>query len=572
MSDALSSPVISWMENPRTDRGIRFVSDDGYTEAVTYDELAARAKGAGAAFLDSGCEPGDGVVIVLPTGPEFPAALWGCFAAGLTPTPVAPPGLFQDAGEYETHLRHVLDVADPALVVKSAEASRSIERTLDASSCGAKAIELPERYDDDLEVRGPADIALLQFTSGSSGNPTGVRVTRSALEANVRQIGDHVRYNGDEVGATWIPLYHDMGLIGCGMMAVTHQGNGYGMRPDQFVRDPARWLRCFGVDGATVTASPSFGFAFAAQYVRPSDIADMDFSGWRACMVGAERIEPLALQRFCDLAGPRGFRPEVYVPGYGLAEATLAVTSLDVDEAPQTAHIAWDELSFGKPIAVRQRGTIADAAAASQPSEWLVGCGRPLPGTSVHIEGPDGERLSECALGEIVIDGPSVADGYAGSGEQRSTRFEDGALYSGDAGFLLDGELYVIGRIGDALSVRGRNIYVEDIEARLGAVEGVSRARIAAFVGPGEVVAMVEGRGHRQADELCDVMMHQVGRAAAVSVVKAPHGSIARTTSGKPRRREMWRRHVEGELGGEVVASWRPGDGPPTRSSNGGGR
>jgi len=542
-----TSPLVRWLDQPRADRELRFADDDQFI-AISYDEFAVRCRRAAARLLDAGCRPGDGVVLVQPSSPTFVAALFGAFALGLTPTPVAPPGFFQDAEAYDRHLHNILDLACPAAVVVAAETHGVVERALSARGLHAPIVDV-EAGDSEVDLALPAHVSLLQFTSGSSGAAHGVRLTGGAVEANVAQIAYGLKYTPEEPMATWLPLYHDMGLVSGLLLAVGGQGTLTIFRPDQFLRNPARWVRCFDRGNATVTTTPPFGLSFVAKRVSHEDLRGVDLSGWRAAVVGAERIDPEQLDAFMALGAPHGLRRAVLTPAYGLAEATLAVTIADTETEPEAIELDWEALAPGEPVAITRRGWPSGRDA----STWLVGCGPPLPGTSVTVLGVDGEPLDEGTLGEIAVVGPSVAAGYEGSSEARSTRFAGGRLNTGDAGFMLDGQLFVIGRMGDALSIRGRSIYAEDLEARLKEVGGVAKERSVAFTGPQEAVAVVEASPGDWAAEVGDALARFVGHRAAVTVIAADRGQIARTSSGKPRRKEMWRRHIQNEIRGEVV-------------------
>jgi acyl-CoA synthetase (AMP-forming)/AMP-acid ligase II len=328
------------------------------------------------------------------------------------------------------------------------------------------------------------------------------------------------------------------------------------MRPEQFIREPLRWIECFGRLGATLTAAPTFGYAYAAKRLRPEQLDGMSFERWRACIVGAERVDPVALAAFTALLEPHGFRAAALLPAYGLAEATLSVSGLSLDEVPQAIKPDWDTMTFGMPVRVAASARVGDPT-IDDGAGWLVSCGTPHMGTSIEIIGEDRRALPPGCLGEIVVRGPSVARGYirAGSGE---TTFSRSGVRTGDAGLIMDGSLYVVGRMGDRIKVRGRHRYAEEIESVLTAIPGVPTGRCVVVPGvdrtdrlslvaiveasPGDWIARVEAALHRE-----------VGGDSLIEVRCVEPGSIPRTSSGKPRRRMLWRQLLD------EAATTRPG-------------
>jgi fatty-acyl-CoA synthase len=210
-------------------------------------------------------------------------------------------------------------------------------------------------------ARPPAALALLQFTAGSSGSPRGVRISWSNLETQVAALRRWVRWRQDDSVASWLPLYHDMGLIGMFLCAVVHRARLWLLRPEQFLHSPASWLACLGRFGATRTASPTFGYASAAKKVTSSELEGMDFSCWRVAAVGAERVDAAALDRFAGLVAPSGFRRQAFLPGYGLAEATLALTGSRPGKLPLLVSVDRASLRFGDPVRVLERGCLGAA-------------------------------------------------------------------------------------------------------------------------------------------------------------------------------------------------------------------
>lgn len=557
--------LLAWLDGPEARRGIRFARPGEDWDRHTWEAMARLVHQAAGRIADERRERGTPVAIVLPTGPEFLAAFFGSLLVGGTPCPLAPPAALQDPRVYADHVAGMLGVADPALVVTAPELAGVVGQATAAAGLERGPLVLDLSGDEHAGSGGerareqPAELALLQFTSGSSGRPRAARVSWENLEANISMMAGWVGADveSDQL-ATWLPVHHDMGLIGCMLCPTVVQGETWAMRPEQFIRSPARWLACFGRHGATVGAAPTFGFAYATKRVRDDELEGMDFSRWRVATVGAERIDAGVLARFSERLAPYGFRRSTFVPGYGMAEATLLVTGRHAPEPAPVVRPAWAAMRFGEAVAVDETATLGDHRVGDGIG-WLVSCGSAHPGATVAVVDEDGSPLPGGHLGEVLVGGRSVAWGYHGDDTVGTARFVDGVLRTGDAGFLLGGELYVVGRIGDSLKVRGRSLYMEDLEARLARLDGIVRGRCVLFAGAeGEgdaLVALVEGVPGDWAAAAARLLADEVGEAVTVHVLCGRRGSIARTSSGKPRRRVMWRQWIDGTLRAKALVT-----------------
>ena len=549
-----SSPVLAWLDAPRGDRGIRFAREDEGWDERTYEELAAAVHAAGHRIAEA-AGPEQVVGLVIATGPEFVAAFYGALVAGKTPSPIRPPSAFEDVGAYRDHVARVLHTGRAGLVVTTDDLATPVAAATRHAGMARPPLVLGADARDAGPLREPAaDLALLQFTSGSSGSPKGARVTWSNLESALALTAAWYRVDDDLHMARWLPLHHDMGLIAGLLMSVAAQIRLSFLRPDQFIRRPGRWLECLGGGGANATASPSFGYAYAARRADPARDAHLDFSGWRSAGIGADRIGIAPLLTFLERFGSRGFEPTMFTTGYGMAEATLQATGSRHGELLSAVRLGAEGVRFGAAVEGERR-TVLEAGEHADPGAWLVSSGAALGDFDVRIVGEDGARLDERHLGEIVLRGTAVVDGYEGDGSTGLTRFEpDGALHTGDAGFLADGELYVLGRMGDAISTRGRSIYVEDVEARLGHVPGVPPGRFVVLAGGDRVVAIVESEPGPWVPAVRAALVRHCGTDVDVAVRSAARGTIRRTSSGKPQRRRMWQDLVEGRMPGEDAA------------------
>ncbi|GAA3348230.1 hypothetical protein GCM10020358_65910 [Amorphoplanes nipponensis] len=536
----ITNPLTSWIDVPAAYRGIRFWRNDDW-EWWAYKDLAAFARRIAGGIIAAGVRHDDRVLVIERTGPEFVAALYGVMLAGAIPCPVAPPPLFQSEMHYARHLQAISEVAAPSLVITYATLAEQLTyggyetqvRTAAQLAAG-----------DEAAARPPAGAALLQFTSGSSGRVKGVRVPVSALASNVSAIRAWLEMGEGDATASWLPVHHDMGLIGCLLTPVVQQRDLWLQEPADFVRDPARYLACFSAPGAAMTAMPPFGLDYIARRVSPELLAGSDFSGWRALIIGAERIDIEVLERFMALMGPFGFDRRALLPAYGLAEATLAVTGLALRENLATVPVAPHLVSLGEPVT----STGADA-------RDVVGCGRALDGVTVSVVDDAGEPLPDRHVGQIVVGGASVAEGYVTENATSLTEWRDGLLWTGDAGFLDDGQLYVIGRLGDAMKVRGRTVFAEDIESAL--VEaGVPRLRVAVLLGStaaGPTAVVLLERPQAEWIEAARTVSQRITEGVAMEILDVPRRSIYRTTSGKPKRRDMWSAYVAHNIEGTEV-------------------
>jgi acyl-CoA synthetase (AMP-forming)/AMP-acid ligase II len=536
---ALWSPahtaVLNWVSHPNPGRGLRFADGDGW-DYWPYDRMAARIRELAEGLAEAGVECGDVVVVVAPNGPSFVAAFFATMLAGGIAAPVAPPVFGQDLAEYGMALAGRLTVARPRFLL-------TVPRLRETVAPGGAAAGVPVVCEADLprvphprtSHRALADLALLQFTSGSTGRPRAVRVPYRSLAANARAISAWLAMGPGDATASWLPMYHDMGLVGCLITPILSQTDLWLMSPGQFLRDPLRFLRCFGEGGASLTAMPPFGLEHIVRRVAAEQLGNFDFSAWRAVIVGSQRISARVLDRFAQALAPYGFARHALLPAYGLAEATLAVTGLALP----------DEWS-GFPLDPR-------SLAEGLPADVVVGCGFPLRDVVVTIRCDGGTPLPEQHLGEIVVEGPSLAAGYHGGGTRpAASKLSNGQLFTGDIGFLSAGQLFVLGRRGDSIKIRGRTVSADDVEVAM-QDHGLAVHRLAVLLGHdagGPVaVLVVEGRGDHHLTSGISVLT-RMAEGARIDVIRVARGKIPRTTSGKVRRPILWRTYLAGELGG----------------------
>ncbi|OSC41703.1 hypothetical protein B8W66_07465 [Mycobacterium decipiens] len=550
------SMFVDWMFAPRDDRGLYLADDAGGWQRFTYRAIAMASGQVAAEYRAAGVRTDDVVCLTVPTTYDSLISLFGVWLAGATICPLPEPS-FQSDQDYIDHISEVLRRAEPAVIVTSAEIAPLMGKAMAQAGMPGSPMVVNGQAAGAAELSAPpdrlAEIALLQFTSGSTGNPQGVRVSWDNLEANFAVLHRWTRWREGEGGASWLPLYHDMGLIGCLLPGVAMQTDMWLMRPLQFIRDPGRWLSCFAPGKARHAAAPSFAFAYLARRISADRLATFDLSAWRSVIVGAEVVDPTALAAFARFAAPAGFAPTTFVPAYGLAENTLGVSSTGGGQEMLLVHPDWTSLGVGEPVRILEQARFSPDWAGREPG-WLVGHGSPDPadGIAVHVVDEDGAALPAGHLGEIAVTGSSVALGYHGHHPDRATRFSDGVLRTGDAGFFHDGELFVVGRMGDSFKLRGRNVYVEDLDAKVAEAAQLNRDRVVVVSnvheGRAGVVVFAEARPGPWTEKVTERLRGELGPEPHITIVTGRRGMIRRTSSGKPRRRQMWQLLTTGGL------------------------
>ncbi|WP_433680163.1 AMP-binding protein [Nocardia sp. CA-119907] len=550
--------VRNWLAHPAQETGIYLADESDGWDYRSYADLAELTWSIAASMRAHGMGSGDGACVIMPTGFPCAAAFYAVWACGGVFTPVAPP-MFGDLDQIIAHIAAILEQARPRLVVTSTEFEELVRRAAIAAGRTDEPLVIDAaKLGPAPEVREfgePDECALLQFTSGSTGTPRGVRVSWHNLANNIAMISALIDWRPGETMVSWLPLYHDMGLVGAFLTTVTNQGDLYLMRPDQFVRDPARWLRA--MTQAQHTPSPSFALGYVAHRVAPEEIADLDLSGWRTLAVGSEPVEVADLQSFANLTSSQGFSTNAYTLAYGLAEATLMVTSSARNRPITALRLDNPNLRFGEPITLLAEELLDDTHRV-EGSGWITGLGYSTPESTVRVVDEDGRELPDGTLGEMIVVGDSVALGYSGEPTGgSSTRIVESVLFTGDAGFLHNGEVFVLGRMGSSLKVRGRSVFMEDIESRVAQETGITKGKLAAVAiteaGAQGIALFAESAPGDWIIEARRIIRGELGPAQTVTIVTGPRGVIRRTSSGKPRRRHMWQLFVDGALADAVV-------------------
>jgi len=529
--------------------GMNFYTARGeLADVISWVQMREDALTVGGRLIARGLEPGDRVAIVAETEADFSRALMGCLYAGLVPCPVPLPSAFGSRVAYGEQLRRIATVAGISAAVAPAMLRGWIAEGMadwDLAFVGTLADldNAPDRLADDVRP-DPGDLAYLQFSSGTTSFPKGVAVTHGAMMANIRAMAVHgLQLREGDRGVSWLPYYHDMGLVGGVMVPIACQMSADFMTTRDFVLRPGIWLDLISRNRGTMTYSPSFAYDLAAR--RAKEGIDLDLSSLRIAGIGGDLIKVSSLQNFARTFGPYGFRSESFQPSYGMAEAALGLAFTPVGYGVRTELVDMDRLR-DEQVAVAPEG---DAR-----SREFVVCGRPLPEHEIEVRGEAGAPLPEGSVGQIFIRGPSLMSGYFGNPEETARVLSpEGWLDTGDLGYMRDGEIVVTGRVKDLIIVNGRNIWPQDIEWSVELnVDGAKEGSVAAFqlvdeadetAAQERVGVVVECRRREPADrEALRMETHAVVRKVCgieAHVALCAPGALPRTSSGKLSRTKV---------------------------------
>ena len=538
--------VLDWHVERHVDRLHVTVLEDGSTVlgTLTYGELARLAREVAAGLIAHDILPGDRIAMMLPTGIEFFAAFFGVLYAGAVPVPIYPPARLTIIEEHMHRQAGILRNAGARILITVPEALRfgsflrgqikslnSIETVADLTRHSAP-LELPL-------VADPSATAFIQYTSGSTGDPKGVVLSHANLLANIRSIGTVIKASSSDVFVSWLPLYHDLGLIGGWLGCLYFGASFYVMSPLSFLRRPESWLWAIHRFRGTLSAAPNFAFELCLSKIREEDADGLDLNCLRMVANGAEPISVQTLRRFTARFERYGFRPDAMAPAYGLAENTVGLTFPPAARVPLIDRVDRDALS--------RRG-VAEPARSDDPRPLeVVSCGQPLPGHDVRIVDDLGHELGERHEGRLEFRGPSATSGYFHSETKTRELFHDGWLDSGDQAYVAGREVYVTGRVKDIIIRAGRHIYPQEIEEAVAEIPGIITNGVAVFgvtdaaSGTERTVILAETL---EADSVRRAALQAMAREVATDILGAPPDevilarpqTVPKTSSGKIRR------------------------------------
>jgi 1-acyl-sn-glycerol-3-phosphate acyltransferase len=555
------------------------LEEEGGEQTISFAELYAGSRRIALQLAERGLRPGEAVALMLPTSSEFFFCFAGVLLAGGVPVPIYPPFRADRIAEYAERQSNILRNCDARLLLTFREAER-VARLLEPRVPSLRGVvtartllaEDPPRGRLGPPVPLPTgaagkDLALLQYTSGSTGDPKGVMLTHANLLANVRAIGRAVGVRPDDVGVSWLPLYHDMGLIGAWLAPLYFGLPVVVLSPLAFLSRPERWLWALHRHRGTLTAAPNFAYELAVRKIADSDIAGLDLSALRAALNGAEPVLAETLERFAGRFARCGFRREAFAPVYGLAEASLALTFPPLGRGPRVDRVAREPFALeGRAVPVPRQSLADDASVTS-----FVSVGAVLPGHEIRIVDAAGREVGERTEGALWFRGPSATSGYFHNQKANAQLFPEGPaagwLDSGDRAYRAEGEFFITGRVKDIILKAGRNLYPHEIEEIAGQVPGVRKGCVVAFGAPHAasgterlvVVAETREQGREARQRIAGAITQQVALAIglppdAVELLRLH--SIPKTSSGKLRHEETRRLYLAGSLGAAAPPPW----------------
>jgi len=526
-------------------QGLRFVDRREQETFYPWPTVWDRAHRTATTLEDLGVQRGHRVAIVLPTCQAFFDVYLGCQVMGAIAVPLYPPVRLGRLTEYHDRTAVMLASVQASIVVTNARIRRVLGEVLNLYRPPLGLVDTPFPPSTALANPNPHispdDVAMIQFSSGTTVAPKPVALTHRQMLANARPILKLVNSfdEPEPAGVSWLPLDHDMGLIGCLFPALTKPGPLTLIPPEVFLAKPALWLRALSRHRGTVSPAPNFAYALCVERIKPEQIKGIDLSHWRMALNGAETIRPQTLTAFQERFAKYGLRPEALNPVYGLSEASLAVTFSDVHTPYRTSRFSRSHLTNGRAITEDEEGAME-----------LVSLGTPLVGFEVQIRDEAGGEVPNGVVGRLWCRGPSLLHSYWQRDEHPVT---DGWLDTGDLGFLHDGELYLTGRAKDVIILRGQNHAPHELEHPVDSVDGVRTGcaiAVANHTDDGErVVIFVEYRRGREglAEDCRKAVLSATGVNPDLVVVVEP-GTLPRTSSGKLRRSEALRRWSAGTL------------------------
>jgi 1-acyl-sn-glycerol-3-phosphate acyltransferase len=558
-ASTLTETLTLWARAEPTLPLVYLKEDDRQEETITYADLNREALLVAGALEARGIRTGQKVAIMLGTSRGFFSTFLGTLFAGAVPVPLYPPLSRSRIGEYARRQSRILDNADARILVTVGEGRalgavlRSSVRALSEVVEIAELLEESRSLDPGRIAIGPKDPALIQYTSGSTGDPKGVLLTHENLLANIRAIGEALKIGPSDVGVSWLPLYHDMGLIGAWLTPMFFGIPVAILSPVAFLTRPERWLWTIHRRRGTISPAPNFAYELCARKIAEAELDGLDLGSWRAALNGAEPISPRSLERFEKKFAPFGFRRTSFFPVYGLAEAALLLTAPELGAEVRIESV--DRRVF------EQDGVARRPESPEVEPLRFVSVGRPIAGHEIRIVDESGKELPERREGRLWFRGPSAMKGYyRNPAATEAVARADGFLDSGDRAFIIEGEVFLTGRVKDLIIKAGRNLLPQEIESAASEVTGVRAGSVAAFGAPDAVlgterlVVVVETKEESVSDRVR--IEGEVSRTVADLIGVPPDEVLAvgprtvpKTSSGKIRRGACRESYLRGELG-----------------------
>jgi len=556
--------ALDWHVRADPNRTQIIYTSESAEERISYGTLKSRAEAVAAGLQQEGLRARQTVAIMMPTSPEYFYAYFGILLAGGIPVPIYPPARLSQIEDHVRRHTGILNNAQCTVLITVPEAM-SVARLLEASVPGLRKVTTAETLMSRREelIRVPvqtSDIAFIQYTSGSTGNPKGVVLTHANLLANIRAIGSAVHILPEDVFISWLPLYHDMGLISTWLASLYFCNPFVVMSPLDFLSRPERWLWAIHRYRGSLTAAPNFAYELCLKRIDDERLFGLDLSSVRVMANGAEPVSPETMERFSRRFSPYGFNPQAMSAVYGLAEATVGLLVPAVGRGPLIDSIQRDPF-------VRYRKALPARPDDPNPLRFPA-CGRPLPGHEVRIVDETGLEVGERVEGHLEFKGPSATSGYYNNPEETKKLIRDGWLNSGDRAYTAEGEVYITGRVKDIIIRAGRNIYPHELENAVGALAGVRKGCVAVFGSPdpnsGTERLIVLAETNLNKGEEREALKEAIFRKTVEvlgeppdEVMLAPIHTVLKTSSGKIRRSASRELYESGLIGGRSQGVWR---------------
>jgi len=534
---------------------LTFLDEGRMTETLTYAQLLDRACRIATGLVQRGVQPRDRVALMLPTSADFVVSFFAILLARAIPVPLYPPFRADQIEEHVGRQGAILQDAEIRLLIgfpQMRAAAHLLRLNAPALQHVVTLTDLQGHHPIEPRAAAATDLALIQYTSGSTGHPKGVMLSHENLLANIRAHLKALEIRSGDVCVTWLPLYHDMGLIGTLLGPIHHGFPNLLMGPQDFLLRPSRWLEAISRFRGTLSAAPNFAYELCARKIPDAELEGLDLSTWRVALNGAEAIRPETLERFCQRLAPYGVRPDLILPVYGLAEATLAVTFPPLGRLPRVDRV--------DRLILEEQGKAWPSHDPSRETACFVACGRPLDKMDVRVVDSAGNPVDDRWVGRLQFRGPSALVGYFGNARATAeVRHADGWVETGDRAYLAEGEVYLVGRDKNLILKGGRNLHAEDIEEVVAQLPGVRRGCVAVFglpdseTGSEQLVVIAETRerdpnARRQLERDIQQQVVQAVGVTADRVVLGGPQAVPKTPSGKIRRPECRQRYLQGQL------------------------
>ncbi len=557
--------MLEWHQQKHPQRiHVYLYEEEKEPEKISYEKLLISAQAVATGLQQLSLSPGQTVAIMLPTSGDYLFSFFGILLAGGIPVPIYPP--FRPS-QFEDHMRRQAGILtnSQAVILITVPEAKIAARLLKGQVSSLHSVVTPQELTVSRDQLSPPilraqDIAFLQYTSGSTGNPKGVILTHAQLLANIRIMGEAVQAKSTDTFVSWLPLYHDMGLIGAWFGSLYHACPLVLMSPLSFLTNPSRWLWMIHKYRGTLSAAPNFAYGLCLNKLQNKDIKGLDLSSWRFAFNGAEPVSPQTIRQFSTRFSAYGFRPEAMSPVYGLAEVGVG--------------LAFPPLDRGPIIDCVQAETFTTLGKANPASEneinslEFVACGQPLPSYEIRIVDSTSRELPEREVGQLQFKGPSATTGYFRNSESTRDLFDGDWLNSGDLAYIASGDIYLTSRTKDIIIRGGHNIYPYQTEEAIGNIPGIRKGCVAIIgstdpaSGTERIIVMAET--HETDEAVIEALKQNINSVTTElltmppdEIILGPPHTVLKTSSGKIRRATMRELYDKGEISGEHKAIWR---------------